>query len=81
MVDKLCYYSLFCFVVIKWEDSYFFFLLSFLDDRFCEIFMCCDNIKVEFLVEYDIKVENDELEMSEDIDFSEMGYDFFSMVD
>lgn len=38
--------------------------------------MCCDNIKVEFLVEYDIKVENDILEMSEDIDFSEM-----SMVD
>lgn len=43
--------------------------------------MCCDNIKVEFLVEYDIKVENDVLEMSEDIDFSELGYDFFSMVD
>lgn len=43
--------------------------------------MCCDNIKVEPLVEHDIKVENDEPEMSEDIDSSETGHDSLSTAD
>lgn len=43
--------------------------------------MCCDNIKVEPLVEHDIKVENDIPEMSEDIDSSETGHDSLSTAD
>lgn len=43
--------------------------------------MCCDNIKVEPIVEHDIKVENDIPEMSEDIDSCETGHDSLSTAD
>lgn len=81
MADKPCHHSSPCSVVIKREDSHSSSSPSSSDDRSRETFMCCDNIKVEPLVEHDIKVENDEPEMSEDIDSSETGHDSLSTTD
>lgn len=77
MADKPCHHSSPCSVVIKREDSHSSSSPSSSDDRSRETFMCCDNIKVE----HDIKVENDEPEMSEDIDSSETGHDSLSTAD
>lgn len=81
MADKPCHHSSPCSVVIKREDSHSSSSPSSSDDRSRETFMCCDNIKVEPLVEHDIKVENDIPEMSEDIDSSETGHDSLSTAD
>lgn len=80
MGEKSCHHSSPCSVVIKREDSHSSSQSSS-DDRSRETFMCCDNIKVEPLVEHDIKVENDVPEMSEDIDSSETGHDSNSTTD